>query len=105
MNSNINLDRRVVCAANRCGAILLIAPRHWDETMHKQYEAVSNYAGGIPPSHKFEHGFINTWGEFLTRKEAWMVASYNNQIIHICGNQHIDDVGIYGTELFSENLY
>ena len=105
MNPNINLDRRVVCAANRCGAILLIAPRHWDETMHKQYEALSNYAGGIPPSHKFEQGFINTWGEFLTRQEAWVVAVDNNQILRFVGNQDESDLYRNDVKLFSENLY
>jgi hypothetical protein len=44
-----------------------------------------------------EQGFIDTWGNFLTREEAWVNATFNNQIIRRCGG----DEG----RLYSENLY
>ena len=36
---------------------------------------------------EWEQGFINTWGEFLTREEAWEVAKHNKQIVRFVGNQ------------------
>jgi hypothetical protein len=56
-------------------------------------------------SHEFEQGFINTWGEFLSRKEAWLVACYNRQIIRYVGNQVSSDFGLDDVDLYSENLY
>ena len=43
-----------------------------------------------------DQGFIDTMGEFLNRKDAWNVASKNDQIRRV--------VSIPGT-LYSENLY
>jgi hypothetical protein len=51
----------------------------------------------------WEQGFINTWGEFLTRKEAWVVANHNNQVICLVGSQHMYNQ--LDAELYSENLY
>lgn len=87
----MNLERRVVCAACKSGVDgrLYVGPRHFDHTMTSQ----------IPEwdSAPCIQGFINTWGEFLTREEAWVVATHNNQIFRRVGG----DEG----KLFSENLY
>lgn len=100
--SELDLSRRVVCAANRYGNLLLLGARHWDETMWKQKNSMELQK---IESERYEQGFINTWGEFLTREEAWMVASQNNQIFRFVGSQLATDVGIAGTQLYSENLY
>jgi plasmid maintenance system killer protein len=102
----IDLTRRVVCAANRAEDILLVGPRHWDSTMHTQYDALEMFIEGDMPSREsFEQGFINTWGEFLTRKQAWVVASNNNQIIRFVGSQTVESLKDSETKLYSENLY
>lgn len=94
--------RRIVCAAVRLnGEAIICGARHYDAAMHSVLpNLISEVGNGTP-----EQGFINTWGEFLDRKDAWMVASYNDQIIRIVGSQDVDNIGVYGTELFSENLY
>jgi len=49
-----------------------------------------------------EQGFIDQYGNFLTRKEAWVIAKRQNQIMRYVGNQSsesVDDI------LWSENLY
>lgn len=92
----MNLERRIVCAANKHGYVVIPSARHWDTNMH-------NLARRIDPDYKdyeWEQGFINTWGEFLTRQEAWKVAEYNNQIVHRVGSDRAD-----GGTLYSENLY
>lgn len=47
-----------------------------------------------------EQGFIDTWGVFHTREEAWKIASHHNQIIRRCGGDTVN-----GGRLYSENLY
>jgi hypothetical protein len=41
-------------------------------------------------------GFVDNKGNFLTRKEALLIAEKENQIIRRCGGD---------VELYSENLY
>lgn len=94
--------RRIVCAANRYyGTVIVAGARHCDSVMR----TVTPYLTDPYSGDNVEQGFINTWGEFLDRKDAWLVACYNDQIMRLVGNQDINHEGIYGTELFSENLY
>lgn len=83
--------RRIVCAANRNKETLLIGVRHWDAHMHKQLKLLAT------KPRKWEQGFIDQQGVFLTREEAWVVATAAGQIIRRVGG----DEGC----LYSENLY
>ena len=47
-----------------------------------------------------KQGFIDQYGVFMTRQEAWKVAEAADQINYRCGG---DDK--YGGTLYSENLY
>ena len=91
-NNLIKPVSRVVCAANRnreSGRIICGA-RHWDNIMRSQKLESENWGG-------WDQGFINQFGEFLTRQEAWVVAKEQEQIRYICHE---------GQEiLYSENLY
>ena len=99
----IDDTRQIVCAANRYGDIIICGARHFDMVMHSQIDALAEDKKPKYPS-EWEQGFINTWGEFITRKEAWTVACFNRQIKRIVGSQYIRDP-YCGAELFSENLY
>ena len=83
--------RRVVCAANRHEhtGLIICGARHWDKIMRAQnpYATPAN----------FEQGFIDQFGDWMTREEAWQVAMDQGQIRRRCGG---DD-----GRLFSENLY
>lgn len=56
---------------------------------------------------------VDTWGTFLTREEAWIVAWKNRQIVSMSGDQEHcidpylehDPVPPAGVKLYSENLY
>lgn len=86
-------ERFVVCAALRDGyGDIVVGPRHHDRTMRNNIPQVS--AGAF---RKAEQGFIDQFGVFMTREEAYVVASRNGQIVRRCGG----DEG----KLFSENLY
>lgn len=87
-------DRRVVCAAVLyADGTMLVGPRHFDAVMMAQYHRAKIKAA----EEKSAQGFVDQWGEFLTREEAHQVASEQGQIRHRCGG----DEGC----LFSENLY
>jgi hypothetical protein len=48
--------------------------------------------------HGWDQGFVDQFGQFLTRKEAWIVAEEQDQIRRLC---YANQKGY----LFSENLY
>ena len=86
------MSEHIVCAAlrNKDGAIICGA-KHYDEVMCKQIESSTLNWDDT------EQGFINQQGKFLTRYEAWIVASNNGQIKRRVGGDR--------KRLFSENLY
>ena len=88
-------NQRVVCAANRfpCGTIVLGA-RHYDMLMHKTIEAL-----GIGRAIA-EQGFVDQWGDYLTRQQAWRVAQVAGQI-----RKTLPSNDSKGGTLYSENLY
>lgn len=85
--------QRIVCAANRspCG-IIVCGPRHWDTVMRQQIQLI-----GEEKFTRAEQGFVDQFGTFLTREEAFVVAQAAGQILRRCGG----DEG----RLYSENLY
>jgi hypothetical protein len=85
--------RRVVCAANRHhhSRLVICGARHWDKVMRAQAVALGT------PSEEWDQGFIDQFGCWMTREEAWIVAANQNQIRRRCGGD--------GERLFSENLY
>ena len=90
---------RIVCAANRFGNSIILGARHWDHLMHQTYDFRYD---GIAPHSRWEQGFIDSQGNFLTREEAWDVAVEYDQIFRLVGNQ--TDTA-KGQKLYSENLY
>lgn len=67
--------RLVVCAANRNRASgrLICGPRHWDRTMRQQKRADEDWSG-------WDQGFVDQFGVFMTREEAWVLATEKGQI-------------------------
>lgn len=89
---------RIVCAENRLpGGRLLVGVRHWDRLMSSQAGAVAlRYTEEEIAT--ADQGFIDQFGTFYDRREAWKIAEANGQIIN-------RRPGCEGPELFSENLY
>jgi len=86
--------QRVVCAAirNSEGKIICGA-RHYDGIMHSQI--IADGGNWITA----DQGFIDQFGTYLTRQEAYLIAKENGQIIR--DHENAD----HGQELYSENLY
>ena len=89
-------ERRIVCSAlrHRDSGDLILGPRHFDMTMHKQ---IANYKMLTTIWNRAEQGFIDNYGVFCNRKEAFLIAQAANQIIYRVGNDT--------DTLYSENLY
>lgn len=87
------MEPRIVCAANRYhNGPILIGARHCDQHMYVQAQF-----HGITMAEPNTQGFIDQFGNFYNRQEAWKIAKKNNQIIR----DHDKCVGM----LFSEHLY
>ena len=89
----------IVCAAVRTKDGHIVAGvRHFDNIMRQQI--------GIAFHHEWDwndQGFLDRFGNFLTREEAWKVAEEAKQIKYRVGSDWNNVTGV-GT-LFSENLY
>ncbi len=86
--------QRVVCAANRNSKGLIICgARHWDIHMCNMVDAL-----GVN-DHDWEQGFIDNFGNFLTRAEAAVIAEEKDQL-----KGYYNTVPVNG-HLFSEHLY
>lgn len=95
------MNPRIICAANRDSetGVIILGIRHWDKSMHQQ----ANWMTRANDSDDFifdEQGFVDQFGRFYDRQEAWKVAESNNQIIRRCGGDTAN-----GGTLYSENLY
>jgi len=85
--------RRIVCAANRYGDLIICGARHYDMVMHAAIKVIEyKYRDA-----REEQGFIDNNGEFLTREQAFWVALKAKQIRHKTGSNT--------PVLYSEDLY
>lgn len=99
------LDQRVVCSANKLSnGMIVLGVRHWDSFMCNAFdnliENIENYECSdleVYLLDNHEQGFIDQYGNFLTRKEAYVIAEKNNQIVR--------DIGYETDELYSEHIY
>lgn len=97
---------RIVCAANKIfikyseeegEELVITGVRHYDSIMHGVLNLLDEYVYSCIDRNKEEQGFIDQFGKFYTRREAYIIAKENNQIIR--------DLGYETDELFSEHLY
>lgn len=90
--------RRVVCAAIRAkdGEVIL-GLRHYSADMHSQIAARSD-GEKFTHRHGDDQGFVDQWGAYMTRTQAYEVALHAGQILY---PQSLHG----GTMLYSEALY
>lgn len=91
-------QNRIVCAANRnrLTGEMLIGVRHCDLLMRDQRERLSDKG----KNSEWEQGFVDRYGKYHDRQEAWKIAFEAGQIIRRCGGDEAN-----GGTLYSENLY
>jgi hypothetical protein len=103
MSEEPKVKRRIVCAAIRAKAdfVLALGARHFDLSMKKHIKQIdASFITGVDEDDfRFgDQGFIDQFGVFVDRKEAWIIAKEAEQIIKRVG-------GNESSELYSENLY
>lgn len=86
----------IVCSAIRQNGIVICGARHFDKIMHNQIKCLDKSID--IKVNKWEQGFIDQFGKFLTRKEAFDIAIENGQKID--PNRNSNDIILY-----SEGLY
>lgn len=92
---------RVVCAAIRAAdGEVLLGIRHYSRDMREQIERRTDGAK-FTHRHDEDQGFVDQFGNYMTREQAHRLALQNGQIIHpeACGQ------GLDGPKLYSEGLY
>ena len=95
---NAGRPRRIVCAALRADdGELLIGIRHYSPDMLRQ---MKQRLDGAKWKHRGDddQGFVDQWGQWLSRQEAHALASANGQLIY-------QDNGPNDQKLYSEGLY
>jgi hypothetical protein len=93
--------RRVVCAAVRLNDVIVLGPRHFDHTMHTM---IARLATSGTPRTAWAHadqGFIDQYGVYMSRSEAYDVAVHSGQILPECRRT----ATVINPKLFSEDLY
>lgn len=91
-------QQRIVSAAIKTvDGTIICSPRHFDGTIH---QLTTTYTIPFGDLRKGEQGFVDNFGEFFTRQEAWKIAGEADQILYRVGG---DDYK--GGTLYSENLY
>ena len=86
------LERHVVCAANRWpDGLIVLGVRHYCPLMHSSLDRM-----GITERAE-EQGFVDQWGNFMTRDEALAVVKMTNQPLRTPYDKW--------DTLYSENLY
>jgi hypothetical protein len=87
--------RKAIASATRLpSGLTLVGVRHCDSLMRAQCKA-SNQKYDITGE-----GFVDQFSLFMSRTEAWTVATTAGQVIRRVGNDHSD-----GGTLYSENLW
>ncbi len=88
------MPRHVVCAANKFeDGTIILGIRHWDGFMHNSADSL-----GLRRIHnKCDQGFVDQWGNFMSRDEALQVVRANGQHTRL-------PLDKFDT-LYSENLY
>ncbi len=90
-------DVRIVCAAIRAeDGELLLGIRHYSRDMILNINARTD-------GDKFKHrgdkdqGFVDQWGVFFSREEAYQIAKDNGQIIYpeVCHRERLYSEGLY----------
>lgn len=92
------MEPRIVCSANKLSnGVILIGIRHWDSHMHYQRSLMVDDDKAPELTKGHIQGFLDQFGKFYTREEAYIVAEKNSQIIRNLNHST--------NKLYSEHLY
>lgn len=89
----------IVCAANRFeGGLIIAGARHFDNVMHGNVQRIFKTDNRAYQCSMSEQGFIDQWGRFYTREDAFKIVQKNGQPFN--AERNVSTIA-----LFSEGLY
>jgi hypothetical protein len=98
--------RKIICAANRYGDLIIPSARHHDKRMNHIITAFGGRSKLLEGIHyenldefRKEQGFIDQYGDYWTREQAMDIVKMNEQTI--INEARIGDA----KRLYSEHLY
>lgn len=96
------MNPRIVCAATYCldTNYCFLSIRHFDANMHNSIEIYEMAFRPKVVAKNCIQGFVDQFGKFYDRTEAWKIAEANGQILRRVGGDETN-----GGTLYSENLY
>jgi hypothetical protein len=77
VDENLSIKRHIVCAANLVDGMLVCGARHHDPIMREVYDRLGLDA--IEHIRKEKQGFIDQYGQFVTREDAAFIVKANDQ--------------------------
>lgn len=89
------MNKIIVCAACRQHGLIVTGARHFDKLM---VNVMVHLGSGFKKGSAWEQGFIDQYGTFYNRKDAYVLVQYNGQPFNIMRNGAKD-------VLYSEGLY
>lgn len=102
MSTTLIEGRFVVCAACRYGDMIVCGARHYDKVMHSVLAQLrEDKLFDFEREGRAEQGFIDQYGVFMDRKEAFEVAKAAGQL----NVRRTKSQSPSSTTLFSEDLY
>ena len=90
--------RWIVCAANRYGDLIVPSARHHDALMNKLIARLGGSHKLLDEDGHTEQGFIDQYGKWWNREDAFIIAERNGQDVDLTRNSVPD-------RLYSEGLY
>lgn len=91
--------RRIVCAANRYGDIVVTGARHCDAVMRDTFKRLGGLHALRKQCEHEEQGFIDQYCTFWDRTDAMNIVKLNGQVLFR------PIVGSNSNRLYSEHLY
>ena len=93
-------DKYIICSAIKHKDLIVSGRRHGDA-----FTTIEKLRPDLYKSHDFAEelvcGFIDNWGDFHTRAEAWVIAIKSDQVLYGKGTQDPNETPI----LISEHLF
>lgn len=92
VDNDYKLKRVVVTAANKMitpdgNVLLLVGARHWSMAMHAQWRLIKDAVKATATPEEYtvmregeDQGFIDQWDQYMTRREAYVVARMAGQL-------------------------
>lgn len=77
VSETCSVERHIVCAANMIDGLIICGARHHDEIMRAVYDKLGFGTDGLTKQE--QQGFIDQYGQFVTRKEAAQILKKTKQ--------------------------